>query len=341
MLTKIATDLDFVIAKTRAMHSLLYEGDRLSGLLRHRRLPELAQELFPMDTFASHTALERRLVERFAESLAQMWRFFKSPRDRLFTVLAVRLQIENLKVVLRSHLSGRRVPADALPIIPLPEPFAWPGFDLAKLQNVQDILNAIPEPILRESAGDALLLFSDNPVPLYLEAGLDAGYLQLLVQAWRRLGAEDRAAVRPMVAMEIDLHNLMFTLRARANYRLEPDLVVRLAAHQIDHMGPAPWVAAAAQGQSVRDVLARAPRSLRHALADVPAEPHDIERALWCAYYARANRIYFRTFFSLGCPYAFAAVKRMELANLITVVEAVRYGLSIEDTLNRFLRPAA
>jgi vacuolar-type H+-ATPase subunit C/Vma6 len=343
VLTKIATDLDFVIAKTRAMHSALYEGDRLNVLLRHRTLPDLANELFPMETFASHMALERRLVEAFAESLARMWRYFGPPRDRLFTILAVRLQVENVKVLLRSYLSGRRGAAENLPVIPLPEPFDWPSFDVTvRLSNARDILDQIPEPLLRRAASEAFVLFTDNPVPLYLEAGLDQGWMRLLIEAWSELNANDREVLAPLVDLESDIHNLMFVLRARVNYQLDRGMVVRLAAGNTGHpSGPEAWVAEAAEGDSVREVLARAPLRYRRVLADVPPELPNLERRLWRLYYGTANRLYFRTFFSIGCPYAFAAVKRMELANLITVVEAIRYGMTIEQTLGRFLVPEA
>lgn len=341
MLTKIKTDIHFIVAKVRAMRSALYEGDLLSGLLRHRTLSELAQQLCPQEAFASHTALERRLVERYAESLALLWRYLDERRGRLFATLAVRLQIENLKVVLRGQLSGRTIPPEALPVIPLPEVFRWTDFDPSRLGNVHEILDAIPEAALRQSAGEALVLFTETPIPLYLEAGLDRGYLRLLVEAVKPLAGEDRAEVEPLLRLEIDMHNLMFVLRARVNHRFEPGVVADLAAAGTAGAKPAPWVAQAAEGQTVREIVAQAPRGLRRALTDVPAELPDIERRLWQRYYGMASRLYYQSFFSIGCPYAFAAIKRMELANLITVVEAVRYGLPIEETLNRLLQPMA
>jgi vacuolar-type H+-ATPase subunit C/Vma6 len=341
VITKIATDLDFVIAKTRARHSLIYEGTRLTALMRHRQLPELAHELFPLDTFASHMALERRLVEEYAESLARMWRYLAPPTDRAFIVLGLRLQVENVKVLLRSYLSGLRLPAELLPTIPLPEPFRWTALGSGRPGNIQDVLDAMPEPALRHAAGEAFVLFNDKPVPLYLEAGLDRGYMRLLLDAWRSLGADDRKVIRPLVDLESNIHNLMFVMRARVSYKLDRSMVVRLAADDTTHNGVPPWVAGAAEGDSVREVLARAPQGLRRVLIDVPPEPADIERRLWQMYYHLANRIYYRSFSNIGCPYAFACIKRMELANLITVVEAIRYDMTIEETLKRFLRPDA
>lgn len=341
MQTKLVTDLDFVIAKTRAMHSRLYEGDRLTALLRHRSLSELAGELVPMETFATHTALERRLVERFAETLAGLWRHFKPPRDRLIAVCALRLQVENLKVVLRSHLAGRSLPMSELPVTPLPETFAWPEFDPSDLKTLQQLVDAIPEQALRRSAADALLMYGETPVPLFLEAGLDAGWFRLLGDAWRQLDARDRADTEPLVQFEVDLHNLMLVLRGRMNHGIEGEQIVRLAAPSPEGGHVAGWVRDATAMDSVRGMIARAPLRIRAALEQAPAELPQVERRLWSAYYALATRIYYRTFFTVACPYAFACIKRMELANLITTVEAIRYGMSIEQTLQVYLRPAA
>lgn len=340
MKTGIATNLDFVIAKTRAKHSYLYEGDRLSALVRHRTLPDLAHELFPTETFASHTALERRLVMAYADTLVQLWRFMDATCGPLFLALGLRLQVENVKVQLRNYVSGRRLPPEALPIIPLPEPFAWEGSLAAHPTSVQDVIDTIPDATVRRAAGDAFVMYTDRPVPLYLEAGLDLGAFRSLTEAWRGLGPDDRQSVRPLLELEADIHNLLLVLRARVNFDLDRFTVVRLAVGAGERRSAAHWVAAAAEGATPREILARAPVHLQRALLEAPAELGDIERALWRVFYRTANHVYYHSRLTVGCPYAFAAVKRMELANLITIVEAVRYGLPVEDTLGRLLRPS-
>jgi vacuolar-type H+-ATPase subunit C/Vma6 len=338
--TGIATNLDFVIAKTRAKHSYMYEGDRLSALVRHRTLPDLAHELFPTETFASHTALERRLVTAYADTLAQLWRFMDSTCGPLFLALGTRLQAENVKVQLRNYVSGRRLPPEMLPVIPLPEPFAWEANPAAHPTSVQDIIETIPDATVRRAAGDAFVMYTDRPVPLYLEAGLDLGCFRCLGEAWRNLGADDRQSVKSLMDLEADIHNLLLVLRARVNFNLERAMVVRLAVGASERRSAAHWVSAAADGATAREILARAPANLQRALLDVPAELGAIEHALWRVFYRTANHVYYHSRLTVGCPYAFAAVKRMELANLITIVEAVRYGLPVEDTLGRLLRPS-
>ena len=341
MLTKIETDLDFIIAKTRALHSLCYEGDRLASLLRHRTMAELANELFPAEVIPGHMALQRRLVERFADSVAQVWRYISPPRDRLFAALVARLQIENMKLWLRARISGLQEPPEQLPEIAVPEPFRWLQLDPSRLKSISDLVEGLGEPLVRESTREALVLFNESGLPIYLEAGLDRGYFRLLGDAYRALNRADRGAIADLVEMETTLYNLMFILRGRVNHDLEPKVVARFGAPQLATGRVAPWVTQAAQAGTTREVLAAAPRPVRDRLADVPAELPAIERRLWRRYYALANRAYFASLLDVGCLYAYVGIRRMELANLITLVELIRYGFSPPEAHDRFLVPQA
>jgi len=339
VVSKIETSLDFLNAKVRAIHSRLYEGDRLNELLRYRSVSELSGVLLDGAAVASPATLERRLVERYAENLSLLWRYLPAPRDRVFIALGLRLQIENLKVILRAHAAGESGPLESLPVIPLPEPYRWPQLERRGPLTREQLLLAIPEPLVRMSAAEALVLYGEKPIPIYLEASLDRGYYSMLLQVYEALPAGDREDIGPLVALELDLQNLVFVLRSRVNYRLEAEMVTMLAARSMESRRPAAWVRTAAQKESARDIIAEAPVALRRLLAEVPAQLPEIERRLWQHYYGLAKTAYQQTFFTLGCPYAFAALKRMELANLITVVEAMRYELSFEELLSRLLRP--
>ena len=131
----------------------------------------------------------------------------------------------------------------------------------------------------------------------------------------------------------------MFILRAKVNHHIDSETTADLAAPAIEGETPPPWVAEAAPYETARDILARAPLGFQRLLAETPPSLPDIERRLWQHYYSLADAIYYGSFFTVACPYAFAAIRRMELANLITAVESARYGLSIEETLPRLLRP--
>ncbi|MBN2582744.1 MAG: V-type ATPase subunit [Planctomycetes bacterium] len=341
MLTKIETGLDFLIAKARALHSQVYEGDRLLALLRHRTLIELAGELFPNEAVAGHMGLQRRLVERYAVLIAQLWRYLGPPRDQLFAAMVARLQIENMKLWLRMRVAGRGDLPEQLPLIAVPEPFRWLGFDPTRAKSVSELVNDIPEQTLRDSAREGLLLYNETELPIYVEAGLDRGYFRLLAESIAALPAADRKSIADLVSFEGTLYNLMFILRCRVNYDLDGKAVAALAAPDAVTGHVASWVRSAAQQQGVREIVAAAPRSVRDRLTEVPPELPAIERRLWRRYYALANRTYFGSLFDVGCLCGYAAARRMELANLITTVEVIRYGMTVGDARQRFVAPEA
>jgi vacuolar-type H+-ATPase subunit C/Vma6 len=338
MVTKIACGIDFLVAKTRAQRSRLYEGERLTALANLRSVTEVGHHLFPDEKFADHVALERRLVEEFGRYLASLWRYLQPPQDRLFVVQELRLELENLKLVLRAQAAGQQVAPATLPQIPLPPRFHWPGLRSTERLSPDELIRAIPEPRVRRFARLALESFEASHIPLYLEAGLDQGYFALLQAAYDSLPQVERASLERLLRYEFNMYNLMFVLRARVNYRLESELVVSLAAHF--GSGAAGWVAVAAQQETARDIVSVAPPSIQEVLGGETADLAAMERRLWCGLYAVANNTYYAAA-NVAALYAYAVIKRLELANLITLVEAVRYGLSAEQANERFLRPKA
>jgi len=82
------------------------------------------------------------------------------------------------------------------------------------------------------------------------------------------------------------------------------------------------------------------------AVDEVPAAakealtPTDLETLAWRRYYRLANRAFRRCHMGLGAVVAYAAIRRVELANLITLSEGIRQGQPA-DALRRRLIPAA
>ncbi len=337
--SKIVTSLDFLVAKVRAKHGRIYEGQRLLALLRFRSLPELAHELLPGEPVSGAVAFERRLVEKYAETAAQLWQYMDGPRGELIWTTGARLAIENLKVMLRSRAAGSTVRISALPLVRLPEPFNQLYRNVPEQATAREIVAAISQPVLRQNAEQALLAFGDNPLPLVLEAGLDRGYFRLLAEALDDLKGDDRKAVEPLLEDESRIANLMMVLRGRVYDGVDADLLASLAVPSPTDGRPPDWLRRVARQSSLREMLAEAPTDLRHVADEAPNELPAIERSLWIWYYGKASRLFRTSFFNIGAVYAYLIKRRLELANLITVVEALRYDLSLEETRKRLLDP--
>jgi len=68
--------------------------------------------------------------------------------------------------------------------------------------------------------------------------------------------------------------------------------------------------------------------------------PADLEPLAWARYYRLANRAFRRSHMGLGAVVAYTAIRRVELANLITLSEGIRLSRP-PDVLRRCLIPAA
>ena len=337
--SKIVTGLDFVVAKVRARHASLYEGSRLLALLRFRTLAELAHELLPGEAVAGPAAFERRLVEHFADTVAQLWHYLDGPRERLLWTAGVRLAVENLKVMLRSRSAGSTLAISSLPMVRLPKPFDGIYGPVPEQATAREVVAEIKEPVLRRSAEQAVLAWADHPQPLVLEAGLDGGYFRLLADVLHELSSADRKAVASLLEDESRIHNLMFVLRGRMSDAMDAQMLTSMAAPSPSDGQVPSWVGRVARQQSLREMIAEAPPDLRRVAEESSADLPSVERNLWIWYYAQAGRLFRTSFFDIGAVYAYIVKRRLELANLITVVEALRYDLSLEETRKRLLDP--
>ena len=326
MTAKIWTDLDYLIGRVRAIHSRAYEGPRLVDLLNLRTPADLSQALLPGEPASDLGGLQRRLLEKYVGLLLLIWRHLQPPQDRLFQVQGLRLELENLKFLLRTRLLGPAAPGEP-PLVPLPAEFQWPGLHGSPLGGVKDVVAAIDDPRMRYAVGEAVKDFEATGSPLVLDARLDQAWFRLLGRAFAGLSAADRNALRRLLHFEANAYNLMFLLRGRVNHQVEAEQLIRLVAPL---GGSAGWTRQAAQGEDVREIVGHAPAGLQRLLANVPPEIPAIERRLREGW-AEAARATYHNSFNIAVPYGFVVLKRIELANLTVVAEGLRYGLGADE----------
>jgi len=332
-------NLDFLAANVHGRRSRMVEGDRLERLLRLRTVPDLARALVPeAGEVVRGVDLERRLVLRLAEDLTALASMAGGLRGgALLGWLPMRLQVENLKVLARGMV--RRLPAEAVrphlvpvPGLPLPEPEA-----AVRAEGLEGFSALVPQEPLREGLARAEALWRETGAPLAIEAGLDAGYLAELLR--RADAVPDRAHVRAVVEQEAAGFELMLAVRGRFVHGLKAEVLRPLAVRPA---GMEPLLRAADPAEAARAALGRVidrpPRTVP-GTARGRREPEgsaapaggvdlaDLEALVWDRYWRVAAGVFRRSHMGLGAVVAYAALRRVELANLIRVVEAARLGL--------------
>ena len=339
MALRTATDLDFLAANIHGRRSRLAEAERLDALCRIRTLPDLARALFAERRFPTVAHLERALVLEQVEELSGLASRLGGASGRFLDWLRMRFRMENVKVLVRGFSSGMAL-RDLQPhLIPLPGDLAVDAGALAGAGAIEAFAAAVePEP-LRAGLRRGIDLYNKRPRPFFPEAGLDHGYLTELLARAGALGRAHRDDVLEVARQEADTFHLALVARGRFSYNLSPEMLLpfhvpgtRIREQQFRQMTEAESLAEAASlavGAAI-DAMPQAPEPDAAAL----------EVLAWDRCYRLANRTFRRSHMGLGAVVAYAAIRRVELANLITLAEGIRAHLAPE-ALRRRLIPRA
>jgi len=331
MALQTAIDLDYLSANVHARRSRMAEGDRLRGLLRLRTIPDLSRALsLAREPAVAAADLERRLVRDLAGELADLAGGVGGAGGALLHWLGARFRVENLKVLARGFAVGLR-PEDVRPHLvavdgPPPDPAP-----LVEAGDVETFVARLPGGTLRDGAARGVALYGRHPRSFALEAGLDAGYLRELAD--RADAAPDREYVHRPVDQEMHTFQTMLSARGRFVFGLE--------AEDLEPFAVRPGAMAPLLAAQDMETLARA--AVGRAIDRMPAgeggavDPAEVEALAWDRFARVANWTFRRSHVGLGAVVAYAALRRVELANLITIAEGIRLGVAPEALRSRLV----
>jgi len=334
-----ATDFDFLNARLRGMRSRLFEGPRLAALTETRRLPDLAEAVLgePLDLTAG--SFQRRLAADHVADLARLSRHMRGCERDFFLALLERYRTENLKVVLRWRADPHPRTSPAPLLVPLPDRLELPYERLIAEPDLAGLIRALPEKRLVKAGLMGLDAGEDEGGTFFLEAALDEATFAFVLEKHGALPRSARAATAEILGRELDVYGIMFVARASQTYSLAWDAI----APFLPEPGPDTSAGLLQRVHGAADpaaVLALVPQAAtgRRDEADA-ADLAAVERLLWRRLAARAGRLFHQSLFDLGMAAAYVYLKRVELFNLIRIVEGVRYHLSPAEMGARLIDP--
>jgi vacuolar-type H+-ATPase subunit C/Vma6 len=338
----LANDLDHVAARLHGRRSRLGEGARLDALGRLRTLGELAHACWPDAEPPSTTQFQRHLVGDLLAELTECLAHLGGAGARLVDWLRVRFQVENLKVLLRGVATHTPLAGLHEFLLPLPRELALDPAALRAAESWTAFGARLPTGPLRRSLAKVAIAAGDNSPPFFLEAALDRSYFQELIARGSALAGEDKEVIAPLLQQEVDIFHLMLVGRGKFQHGLAPELLLplqvagtRISRARQAAMLAAPDLAAVAQlamGSGL-DALP-APRSGANTTT---VEPAALEALAWNRLLRLANRAFRRSHLGLGTVVGYAFLRRVEVANLITLSEGLRAGLTSEAIGGRML----
>lgn len=310
-MTTVPEDLDFLVARSHGRRSRMAEAERLDSLCRLRSLEELAHAVLlePLDG----PGFQRRLQEEWLGEMEGLAARLGPPRARMLMALASRLRVEDLKLLVRGLAAG-------LPPESLRSRFLRPIEDpaLARATRLEDLARLLPPLPKGVSA----------PLPFLLETALDHGYFQGLVTALGALAPGDRTRIQDLIHQEVDHFHLLLVARGRFFHGLGAETLL-------------PWhlegtgLPRATFGRML--AAPTADQALGLAL-DTRLDPALLEAFAWSRFLRLASRTFRLGPMDFGTLVGYTALRRVEVANLITLAEGIRLGLA-SDTIRARLLP--
>lgn len=336
-------DVEYLAARLHGRRSRLAEAGRLDEFVRLTRVPELQQVLYPEAGFHGTADFQRRLAQDLAAELSSWLRHLEGAGADLIAWMLVRFQVENLKVLVRGRANGTPLPALRDHLIALPRDLEVDLEGLMSAESWVTFADRLPTPALRRALRKTAGLPANHAQSFFLEAALDREYFRELLVRAERLAEADRELVQPIVLQEVDLFHLMLVARGRFHYGLSADLLrpfhvrgSRMPSERFNGMLAAPdlmTVASFAVGRAIDAV----PAEKKTTGASAAVDPADLEALGWRRFLRLANRAFRWSHMGLAAIVGFAGLRRVEVANLITLSEGIRARIAAETLRARLI----
>ena len=332
-------DLDYLCARLHGRRSRVAEGEWLDYLCTLRSLVELAHALSMTGAPESTIAFERRLVEDWISEHFAITTGLWAEGKKLLEWMLLRYEAENLKVLIRGVYAGTSVKVLRQQLMDLPTVFSANWTLITPPLTFPDLINIAPEGPLRVALRDMLGPGKDNFGPFLLQSALDAAYFRELLARSLRLTGEDKEVVNNLIRQEIDIFHWQLVLRGWFFYRIDHKWLLSFLVTNT-HLPRRTIRAMLAQ----QDILTAAGCGLHRVIDRLPGRQKTtaetlaaLEALAFTRYLRLANRAFRRSQMGLGVVVGYIVIKRMALANVITLAEGVRLALPSEAIRARLL----
>ncbi|OGR69276.1 MAG: hypothetical protein A2081_05510 [Elusimicrobia bacterium GWC2_61_19] len=321
-------DLDHLAARLHGRRARMAEGARLYGFCGLASEAALAAALFPGAGISASAGIQRRLAEDLFAEIRGIAGALAETRAAFLEWLAARLQLENIKVMIRGIYAGAP-PAEIRRLSAGPGAY---GRDPAGAKSAAELLAALPPGPLRNSLERAYGLYGAAGNLFFLEAAADREYFVELLARAAVLPAPDGSAARGLAAQEADIFHLALVARGKFFHGFEAkDL---LALHVPG--------SAISRRRFSRMLTAPDPEAAFGLAAGLVFDPAEgaaggPEKAGWRRYVRLANRAFRGSNVDFGIAAGYAALRRLEAANLITAAEGLRLGVPAAEFRARLI----
>ncbi len=246
--------------------------DAMSDALKRRGFPSLAAGSAEEASRENARSLEQRIIAQILDETRVLIRPLSGEARSFLTFWTARFEMSNVKTLLRSKMRDERPAVVLARLTPMGTFGRLDHQDLAHAEDLGELLRRLEAGPFAGIVGHARRAFEQSHDPFNLDAALDHGYYEGLIQRARPREDALGNPFRTLMANLIDRINLVWLLRYRFNYTLPPAQVYYLLVGS--HYGlPSSRLQELAALDSFEAVLAALPAAFQSRLAgatDIP-----------------------------------------------------------------------
>lgn len=220
----------YVYVRARARMSYLLGERELRGLIEARGIEDFISSLMDSPyreklsriSVTSVRDVELALMEDLIDQYLMVIRSSKGEVSEFFKELLRRLEVENLKAILRTKAAGI---AERPQLYPVEDFFKRRLSRLLEAEDLEAVVRLVESPY-KEVLEKAFLEYRESRRVLILENALNEELFKAIWEKVEALSAEDKELVKRVLGAEFDITNIMTLLRCK-HEDIEPSEIRR------------------------------------------------------------------------------------------------------------------
>ena len=278
-------------------------------------------EAFPQDSRALEQALASILVNETLLLIHGM----DSDQRRFIRHWMRRLELINLKLILRSKLSGLSASETLENLLDLGPLTTLPVESLVNTESAEELLRRLESSPYADMARQARKVYEEHLNLFDAEATLDTHYFHQLVHLAQALPGREGDQTRCLLGLWLDQVNLVSLLRFRLTYRLDAPHAYFLLPPGGRHL-PQTVLQQLAQQENLEGMLARLPAGLREWLEGAP-DIETVESRMIRQVRIAARKLLRRQGRGLARAFAWLYLREQQIQLIHTVLKGQLLGL--------------
>jgi len=327
-----AGDLDFLAALLHARYSKMAKGDRLIELSRIQNLSDFFQSVYPDRTIENNNDFQKKAVFDFISELYSFYTYLSKDYICFINWLAIRFQMENLKILLRGFFTKMPIFKIKNLIINLPGALSLNIKKLSEAETFDDFIKNSPKGFFQDTLKSVFKIYGDKANPFFMEAFLDSAYFKELISKTNSLKSSDRDFIKPIIDQEIDIFHLMLITRGAINYNLTPDhlKLFHVNGTAIPKRIFTALLSESDMGMFIKKIEGRVidfiPPELSKIDQSTALDLSILESLAWKRFYRLCHRIFYANHMGFGAIIGYIGLRRIEIFNLIALSEGIKEG---------------